>query len=459
MCGGGAKMTGLWTSFCDAVMESRTFLEHYVAYLTSWKGFLAVVFVSTLAFGVWRERRRRLLQEREETETSENVPGCFRFGIYGRSELEDQYQVPVIGSNGNEKQRPTVKAIFVYPIKSCGGVELQRAGVTSTGLVCDRIFSFAQLVPTETGHEWRFLTQREFPKLSLLKTELWLPNLQELDEEADVDRVESWPANGGCVVVRFPYSAGSGAASSTEIITIKLPLNPTFERSTTKQYTEEHLKIWTDCPLATNMTNEIQASTLAKLEHFLGARNPLGIFRQNDNQLRKISRSLPADHQGEDFRVGFPDAFSVHILNMASVRDIDASMPEGSASKGQLDARRFRANIYVSGTPAYAEDSWKRIAIGNAANEDSKSQAPGIYHAACRTARCNVPNVDPQTGIKDRNEPGATLRRTRQVDEGAKPHPCLGLSLIPLFDRGIFKIGDEVKILETGEHYYEKMFP
>ncbi|KAF2217619.1 hypothetical protein CERZMDRAFT_63795 [Cercospora zeae-maydis SCOH1-5] len=440
-------------------MESRTFLEHYVAYLTSWKGFLAVVFISILTFGVWKERRRRLLQEREHIGTREHVRGCLRLGIYDRSELEDQYQAPLVGRNDHEKQRPTVKAIFVYPIKSCGGVELQRAGVTSTGLVCDRIFSFAQLVPTETGHEWRFVTQREFPKLSLLKTELWLPNLHELDEDADVDRVESWPANGGCVVVRFPYIAGSGAGSSTEIVTIKLPLNPTFERSTAKQYIEEHLTIWKDCPLATNMTNEIPATTLARLEHFLGARNPLGIFRQNDNQLRKISRSLPADHPGEDFRVGLPDAFSVHILNVASVRDIDFSMPESSTAKGRLDARRFRANIYVSGTSAYAEDSWKRIAIGNAANDDSISQAPGIYHAACRTARCNVPNVDPQTGIRDHNEPGSTLRRTRQVDEGAKPHPCLGLSLIPLFERGVFKIGDEVKILETGEHCYEKMFP
>lgn len=60
---------------------------------------------------------------------------------------------------------------------------------------------------------------------------------------------------------------------------------------------------------------------------------------------------------------------------------------------------------------------------------------------------------------QDRHEPATTLTRTRQVDEAAKPHPCLGLSIIPMFERGVVRIGDEVTVLETGEHYYQKMFP
>lgn len=60
--------------------------------------------------------------------------------------------------------------------------------------------------------------------------------------------------------------------------------------------------------------------------------------------------------------------------------------------------------------------------------------------------------------LQDRNEPGTTLKRTRQVDEGAKPHPSLGLSIIPLFERSVFRIGDDIKVLETGEHYYQNMF-
>lgn len=28
-----------------------------------------------------------------------------------------------------------------------------------------------------------------------------------------------------------------------------------------------------------------------------------------------------------------------------------------------------------------------------------------------------------------------------------------------MFERGVVRIGDEVTVLETGEHYYQKMFP
>jgi uncharacterized protein YcbX len=66
--------------------------------------------------------------------------------------------------------------------------------------------------------------------------------------------------------------------------------------------------------------------------------------------------------------------------------------------------------------------------------------------------------VHPETGVKDNNEPFTTLARTRQVDEGAKPHPCLGMQMIPLFQQGILRVGDEVEVLERGEHVYEKMF-
>lgn len=399
----------LWTSASNTIntisMASRTFLEHYIAYLTSWKGFLAVIFVAVLSWGVWSERRRRLARAR--LERKDVVSGCFRLGLYGRSELDDQYLEEGNSRRrqhdhhyGEKQQRAVVKAIFVYPIKSCGGVELQRGGIISTGMVCDRIFSFAQLVSTDTTHEWRFITQRQFPKLALLQTELWLPDVEQVSENTELDKIGSWSMNGGCVVVRFPYPTDARYGSSAETVTIRLPLNATYERSRAKQYVEENVTIWTDRPLAINITNEIDPNSLAKLKYFLGVSNPLGLFKQHDDQLRRISRSLPPNSADQDYRVGFPDAFPIHIMNMASIRDIDASLPDETASKGRLDARRFRANIYVSGPDAYTEDRWKRIAIGNTASENGRQSIPAEFHAACRTARCQLPNVDPLTGIK-----------------------------------------------------------
>ena len=115
---------------------------------------------------------------------------------------------------------------------------------------------------------------------------------------------------------------------------------------------------------------------------------------------------------------------------------------------------------------AYDEDQWKRITVGRCIKprNGSKSkgggmvEADGEYHVACRTARCKLPNVDPDTGVKDSNEPSGTLNKTRQVDKGAYPHAVLGMQMIPLFQQGILRVGDEIKVLERGEHVYEKMF-
>lgn len=356
----------------------------------------------------------------------------------------------------------------------CTGIELSSCGVLKTGLAYDRLFTFAQLdtktdASTDTS-KWRFITQREYPRLALLATELWVPDSRIVKavrrdsilpavekvrgRREIVDDVDDWSANGGCLIVSFPYTTRSWYDSKTETVVIKLPISPTAERRREKCYSNESLNVWRDSTVSINMTSEIDSVALRKLECFLGVNGPLGLFRSDDDHLRQITRSLPSDKGADDFRVGFADAFPVHILNLASAQAVDDLMPGGVQSKGKLDAARFRANIYVSGPPAYAEDSWKRVAIGRTTTH----KEPAEYHAACRTARCNLPNVDPKTGVRDRNEPGTTLRKHRQVDEGAKPHPTLGLSMIPLFEKGVISVGDEVEVLETGLHVYEKMF-
>ena len=59
----------------------------------------------------------------------------------------------------------TISRLFVYPIKSCAGVEVQEAILTETGLEFDR----AWMVVDEQGE---FLTQRELPRMALVKPQL-----------------------------------------------------------------------------------------------------------------------------------------------------------------------------------------------------------------------------------------------------------------------------------------------
>jgi uncharacterized protein YcbX len=106
----------------------------------------------------------------------------------------------------------------------------------------------------------------------------------------------------------------------------------------------------------------------------------------------------------------------------------------------------------VTGTLPFAEDDWKIIRSGNL-----------DYHVSCRTTRCDLPNVDPETGIKDRAEPYKSLKQSRGfVDKGAGAHPVLGMQMVPLLKDAAgseeIRVGEEVEVVKTGEHFYVKLF-
>lgn len=121
------------------------------------------------------------------------------------------------------------------------------------------------------------------------------------------------------------------------------------------------------------------------------------------------------------------------MLNLASVGALDASLPDNASMKNRLDARRFRANIYLDGPVAFEEDHWKHAAFGrciqprlefsgergrsttSAAYGDQTKLSKADFLFGCGTSRCTLPNVDPDTGIKDKNEPYKTLMRTRKT--------------------------------------------
>lgn len=462
-------------------MAELSLVQHYMDYLRS-PAVLLTILVITGPFLLQYLTNRVVRSKPADDRTA----GCFRLGLSKKGNLQDQDQPPSKDNARTKKTgKPKIKALFTYPVKSCRGVELAASEVATTGLKYDRLFTFAQQHPSGAKGEeksgWQFITQRDFPRLALLETELWVPDPRgkkqshangraaksggsESIEERNA--AESWAVNGGCVIIRLTYEPTefNPLGFRNENITLSIPLTPTAARAKTKTYTIESLNIWKDCPTAINMTNEIPPSDLAKLKTFLGIKNPLGIFRVDDRSRRSITRSLPRDRPNDHFSVGFADAFPLHILSMSSIQKVFSEQP-GQEWRKFLDARRFRANVYLTNTEAFDEDTWKRIKLGRCLklpSNPNKNKKPAEidaeYHVACRTARCKLPNVHPETGIKDNNEPYSTLARTRQVDEGAKPHPVLGVQMIPLFQQGILRVGDEIEVLEKGEHVYEKMF-
>jgi uncharacterized protein len=85
----------------------------------------------------------------------------------------------------------------------------------------------------------------------------------------------------------------------------------------------------------------------------------------------------------------------VSVINLASVRDLGERL--GKA----LDPLRFRANLYVEGWPAWAENDWtgRRIKLGHVETEVFKP-----------IVRCAAPGVDPQAGVRDLDIPAELFR-------------------------------------------------
>jgi uncharacterized protein YcbX len=82
----------------------------------------------------------------------------------------------------------------------------------------------------------------------------------------------------------------------------------------------------------------------------------------------------------------------VSIINLASLRDLEMRLGQ------PVDPLRFRANLYVEGWPAWAENDWtgREIALGEARTRVFKP-----------ITRCAAPGVDPATGIRDIDVTGA----------------------------------------------------
>jgi len=85
----------------------------------------------------------------------------------------------------------------------------------------------------------------------------------------------------------------------------------------------------------------------------------------------------------------------VSIINLASVRDLEQRLSH------RLDPLRFRANLYVEGWPAWAENDWRgrRLTLGEAEAEVFKP-----------IVRCAAPGVDPTTAIRDLDIPAELFR-------------------------------------------------
>ena len=142
---------------------------------------------------------------------------------------------------------------------------------------------------------------------------------------------------------------------------LRLPLKP--------EGPERRVRVWSDWMLALNVG--VEAS--AWFSDLLTSR--LSLVWMPEGADRRMNPDFGPS------RLSFTDGNPLHLIQESSLLDLEnrVGMP--------LGVERFRPNLVVRGTDAYAEDGWSKLRLGTLELKP---------HEAC--ARCMMLNLEPATG-------------------------------------------------------------
>ncbi len=131
-----------------------------------------------------------------------------------------------------------------------------------------------------------------------------------------------------------------------------------------------------------------------------------------------------------DVPLGFADGYPFLLVNNASLQDLQQRCP------ASVRAEQFRANLVVSGAPAWDEDNWATVQIGSV-----------VFDVPKPCSRCVFTTVGTESGRKHPDgEPLKTLQTFCSAQDESGDID-FGLNLIAR-NSGIVRVGDEVTVLE-----------
>ncbi|GAA6021019.1 hypothetical protein JCM10207_003890 [Rhodosporidiobolus poonsookiae] len=320
--------------------------------------------------------------------------------------------------------QPTVQELWVYPIKSCRGTQVNESPYTEEGLEYDRQW---MIVEADTH---KFLTARTIPKMVLIHPVI--------NREA------------GTLDITVPAPPSSPSSPSSPPQTFSVPLaHPSTYLSPADASLDHDFSVWGCDPQDGFLVGSPEL--IAALSAFMG--REVRLVRKGHTR-RQVAEVPGVVHpEGIDPVVGFADFYSLLLASRTSLDELTSRIPSLSshkdlsprwspstlAEKGGLEIARFRANVVVQGlTEPWEEDGWKRVRIG--AEE---------VEVGLRCARCMLPSVDPATGVRDKLLPDRVMA-DRQVQPMSAPKVCFGVLASPVNPAGgTLRVGDPVTVLDA----------
>ena len=227
--------------------------------------------------------------------------------------------------------------ITFYPIKSCAGIALREAVLTSSGLMCEQIFDREWMVVDSAG---RFLTQREYPRMALI-----VPKIKATTLELRAPGM-----------LRLEIELG-------------LP-HPQLAPMLEVQLWDEQVRAY-DCDEA----------TAAWFSSAVGV--PCRLVRFHPDVVRATSTKWTGGIAASTL---FSDGYPVLVAGAASLEDVNDRLR--AIGRQALPMNRFRPNLVIDGIGAFEEDYADYLQFGST-----------ILKPVKPCARCPIPSVDQATGV------------------------------------------------------------
>ena len=206
--------------------------------------------------------------------------------------------------NNNTMSKLTITDLWIYPIKSIGGIQLTSSKVEHRGLQYDRRWVLADL-------NGMFISQREFPELALLQ-----PSIE-----------------GDTIIIQHKQKDLAPLTFSTKEPDSN-PINVT---------------VWDD----TMPAKPVSEKASQWFSDYIG--KPAQLLYMHNDSIRQADQRYAIN---ESDKVSFADGYPILIISEESLEQLNSLASE------EVPMGRFRANVIVKGGEAHIEDRVKRLKVG-----------------------------------------------------------------------------------------------
>ena len=249
-----------------------------------------------------------------------------------------------------------IATLNIFPVKSLQGIALSQAELTPLGLKWDRFW----MIVNEDG---LFATQRHFPAMATIKTEL-------TDNALRLSHHEH-----GSIDVPFEYS----------------------------NLEQREAKVWSSECRVLDEGQAVSDWLTQALGLWRGQK--LSLVRMAENFERQVSTNHT---DGVSNQTQFADGYPVLVTNIASLDVLNQQLQ--SQDFKPVGMERFRGNIVVDSAQEFVEHQYPYLALS--------AQAAPLLHLCKPCERCKVTGIDQTSGqVVEPSQPLKTLMAMSHIDK------------------------------------------